>query len=132
MTLGIGRWKIIDDAEAFKFCIQNRSVRVAHAKYVMAHPEAINAVTNRPPTFQAIYSAAWRYILRNPDEARKVMNDAYADRGDVLDDETWKILLASHSRTAITSKKSRERFLEKNGLMAYKDARQPTMFDPLK
>ena len=121
--IGIGKWHVIEDKIAAEYCIKYKSIRMAHAMYLQDHPEAVSMMTGRPITFQALHSAAWRYIILHQEEGRKLLSDGYTLRGQVLDDETWKTLLASHSRT-IFSKSRRLKFLKDNNLEAYANIRQ--------
>lgn len=130
MSIGLGRWKVIVDKEAAEYCLKYRTIREAHFNYLQAHPEAINK-RGKPITYQALHVAAWRWILRNLAESRKVLTDVYAANGQVLDDETWKILIASHARASLKSPRVYEKFIVDNGLEAYRTSKQPRTADLL-
>ena len=129
MTFGMARWKTIDDKLAAQYCCKYRTSREAHLHYIQDHPEMINKKTGKPITYQAMFLAAWRWMIRNMAESHVMLKDLYAANGEVLDDETWKILMTSHARHALSAH-GFDKWLKDNGLEAYRDVRQARTVTP--
>ena len=126
--IGMQRWRILDEKECFDMICKHRTVRASHKAYIELHPDAVNPRTGVPPTYQAMCNAYWRYILRHPEETRPIMTELWATEGMVLDDETWNILMAQHSKQLGNQRK---KYLAKYGLEPYLGKRiASTMRDP--
>lgn len=128
MSIGVGRWKLIVDEEAAKYCMKYRTIREAHFNYLQAHPEARNPKSGKAVSYQALHLGAWRWILSHLEESRKVISENYQAMNQTLSDEDWKVLIVSHARHTL-SPRNFEKFLTKNGLESYRDVKQPRTAD---
>jgi hypothetical protein len=120
MTIGARKWNYLNEKMCFDYWIKHGTIRKAHQALIEERPlEMRNPATNRNYTFMAVSQASWRWVLHNLEEAHPLMIDAWAAKGEVLDDETWKTLLVTIVFSERFTKPFRDRFIEKHGLQAY-------------
>jgi hypothetical protein len=73
----------------------------------------VSPITGKPHSYNAIYSAANKYIIQCPDEARKIFSEA----GINFTDEEWNIYVVRKTlRYIVTSKKAFMDALKRNNL----------------
>jgi hypothetical protein len=83
--------QFLDDKRCFDLWIETNSLYKAQA--VLAREGLINPKTGRPPTVMGIWTAAWRWGIANPQDARKLVGDVYHANGEILSNEEWDVII---------------------------------------
>lgn len=79
-----------------------------------------NPKTGAPPTITGIEKAAFLWAISNPAEARRDLERAWLDHGEILTDERWKVFISDAAKLILAQSPERlEQFLADNNLQAY-------------
>ena len=115
MTTGLGVISILDPERCWREWIRLGSLHKVQNKF---EDEGLrNPRTLRVPTISAIEKAAYRWALENLEEAKKDLEYAWNQIGEVLTEERWQEFLVDKAKLAyFVQPKKIERFLEQHQL----------------
>lgn len=96
--------KFLDGEELFRHYISlGRAGSYRQVENYCKSRKIKNPKTGKPPTRMGIWCSMWRWVLRNPDPARKLYASYVLELdGDILDDEEWYSLLESRAHELLT------------------------------
>lgn len=80
---------MLDNKECFEYWVEIGTLR--KVAMVFEREGRINPLTDRPYTFIAVWMAAYKWVLENPDEAWKI----YQEKGSPLSKEQWEKFLTA-------------------------------------
>ncbi len=103
--IGMKKIKVwLDPKESFDAWIESGSVY--KARYIMRDKYGkVNPSSGKIASHEGIWDAAWRYVLDNPIEARKQINDVWKANGELLDDTRWNTMVIRRARYLYSDKR---------------------------
>lgn len=118
MTIGIAAPNLLDERECWSKWIELGSLERVRREY--QRTGVLNKRTGDPPTISAIQKAAYRWVLKNLEEAREQIKHEWEKEGRFLTDDEWKkyhyrILRITYYQTPVKLKK----LIAQHGLREY-------------
>jgi len=115
MSLGKRKKMILEGDVIFKYYYIDMGIARSYNKLQRWADEkyGINPVTGKSYTTGALWQAAWRWALKNLDEAKKIYENSQLDFGENVSYDEWKQLVAQHVKTCL-SKSQRRAFFDAN------------------
>ena len=98
-----GRKEFLDGERCFKLWYETSSLY--KAQKILASEGVISTRTGRPPTVMGIWYAAWNWAIEHQPDAKKMVDDVFKSRGELLTDEVWKSMLDSKAKYILTEKR---------------------------
>lgn len=116
MTAGIRSSSILDPGRCWKEWMRLGSLN--KVRHLFATEGLRNQRTMKPPTISAIEKAAYRWALKNLDEAKKDLAFAWQAEGELLTEERWNQFLYDKAHLAyFVQPKKIQTFLEERELV---------------
>ena len=92
MTIGMVTKPTLDNKTCFDLWIQtsslNKTLKSLTRSGIMSKRRP-----GKPVSRQAVWIAAWTYVLENVTEARPKLDEVFRMNGEILDDVTWKSMI---------------------------------------
>lgn len=101
----------LDPKQCYELWIKQR-ISIYKIPEKLTNSGVINPYTGQPPTPQAIWRAAWLYILEHPETSKRDAVSILGQYGQILNEEEWNQELLNKARQFL-NKKAYNRYLIK-------------------
>lgn len=103
MPIGLRKHKsYLDGRRCLEVWCETGSVYKARIKLAnegMVHPDS-----GKPPSQQGVWNASWLFILSNPLDARKMIEEVWKQNGELMTDKDWYVLFTKNARYLLSDK----------------------------
>ena len=114
MPAGRQRRKILDGGELYRTWINlGEAGSILVLQRMLAEQGVINPATGRPPTRGGIWHAMWRWVVKHPDEGRRLWEIARGLYGFIVTDDEWYSKITRHARTVLSYRQF-QKYLNEN------------------